>query len=124
MKCEYCETPDPTDDTYVCPQCSAKALDDPDSLLVKVLQEQLHIMQTERQEIAQALFDYTIKVASLKNVIWDFLRTPEAFDITEWQNRYKWHYDNTTTPDHLVRFIDQYRRHGNLDRYADRRISE
>ena len=58
MKCEYCETPDPTDDTYVCPQCSAKALDDPDSLLVKVLQEQLHIMQTQRKEIAQALFDF------------------------------------------------------------------
>ena len=65
MKCEYCETPAPTDETYVCSQCASKALDDPDALLIKVLQDEL---QRTRAELDYCVYEINLAVSRIQSI--------------------------------------------------------
>jgi len=55
MKCEYCETPQAGEETFVCNECLLAHSENPDELLIETLQEQLQLVARERDEVRALL---------------------------------------------------------------------
>jgi len=121
MKCEYCENPHPSEETYVCASCSKLTTNNPDNLLIESLQDLLTITQNQRNELATLSWRYTIAVASLRSDLYDLFRKPNARTLEEWVEVLQRGYQLCELPRDLSDFHDRFRqRNINKDDYRDR----
>ena len=126
MKCEYCETPDPTDETYVCSQCASKALDDPDALLIKVLQDEL---QRTRAELDYCVYEINLAVSRIQSIsqrVKTFFSALDRGDMKPvWRNQVEVMFKTDLLPREFVIFVNRHHSkmysHIDYDQYADRR---
>ena len=126
MKCEYCETPDPTDETYVCAHCTAKGMDAPDALLIKVLQDEL---QRTRAELDYCVYEINLAVSRIQSIsqrVKTFFSALDRGDMKPvYRNQVEDMFKTDLSPREFVIFVNRHHSkmysHIDYDQYADRR---
>jgi len=126
MRCEYCETPQAGEETFVCNECLLAHSENPDELLIETLQEQLQLVAKERDEARALLTELADRAQTYVTYSHGFIMDaipvmnaqPELFSQRMWDtiktkndtrfNELMWKYQTQKT--------------SSFEQYADRRL--